>query len=348
MTRRLPLRRPVRKLASGRAGARSLWRQPLTLIFRARRNLQPSPVVNYHSTDGARITLAPRLQVALHLWTRFETARHEHHALHLHAHATTLSPVSRLFRTRQVHIRPGETARLEYVAGGAVVVPGPVPARPHPVIGETLTLYRQAGMPSTSEPGPRRARIMLGEPAALQLRRVASPMAPAIGRPVVAAPRPTSDSPRRFASVLAHQLGDPAPVARTAALTIPVRARRRFAASEGVEHVTAPRRAGRTVATAALARRAAAMTFAAPTTAADRRRQSAAGIRIAESARPHVSAASLDFRRPAPPVPVPEAARPAPAAPTPSAPAIDVDALSRDVMNRIEKRLRIERERHGR
>jgi hypothetical protein len=62
---------------------------------------------------------------------------------------------------------------------------------------------------------------------------------------------------------------------------------------------------------------------------------------------PSIPAPPLTFRR------SPPAATPAPppeprAASQPLAPAIDVEALSRDVIHRIEKRLRIERERHGR
>jgi hypothetical protein len=42
------------------------------------------------------------------------------------------------------------------------------------------------------------------------------------------------------------------------------------------------------------------------------------------------------------------AAEPAPRSAPATPAAIDVDALSRDVISRIEKRMRIERERHGR
>ena len=57
----------------------------------------------------------------------------------------------------------------------------------------------------------------------------------------------------------------------------------------------------------------------------------------------------LDYRSAAPPPePVPPAeARTAPIV-APSAPTIDLEAVSRNVMGRIEKRLRIERERRGR
>jgi hypothetical protein len=64
--------------------------------------------------------------------------------------------------------------------------------------------------------------------------------------------------------------------------------------------------------------------------------------------RRYISAALLEFRRPAPPVSTHDAAPQSRAAPQPAVPVIDVDALSRDVIGRIEKRLRIERERHGR
>jgi hypothetical protein len=56
----------------------------------------------------------------------------------------------------------------------------------------------------------------------------------------------------------------------------------------------------------------------------------------------------LDFRSAAPPpVPPPAEARPA-AATAPSAAPVDLEAVSRDVISRIEKRLRVERERRGR
>ena len=56
----------------------------------------------------------------------------------------------------------------------------------------------------------------------------------------------------------------------------------------------------------------------------------------------------LEFRRPSAATPAPQPAAEPRAVAQPAAQAIDVDALSRDVMSRIEKRLRIERERHGR
>lgn len=58
---------------------------------------------------------------------------------------------------------------------------------------------------------------------------------------------------------------------------------------------------------------------------------------------------SLDFRNAAPPsaLPLLAEARPAPAA-VPSAAPVDLEAVSRNVISRIEKRLRIERERRGR
>ncbi|MEA3050188.1 MAG: hypothetical protein QOG84_2024, partial [Sphingomonadales bacterium] len=55
----------------------------------------------------------------------------------------------------------------------------------------------------------------------------------------------------------------------------------------------------------------------------------------------------LDYRRPEVP-PAVAAAEPAPRSAPATPAAIDVDALSRDVISRIEKRMRIERERHGR
>jgi hypothetical protein len=56
----------------------------------------------------------------------------------------------------------------------------------------------------------------------------------------------------------------------------------------------------------------------------------------------------LDFRSIAPPpAPAPAEARPAAPAARPPAP-VDLEAISRDVISRIEKRLRVERERRGR
>lgn len=62
-------------------------------------------------------------------------------------------------------------------------------------------------------------------------------------------------------------------------------------------------------------------------------------------ARPH---ALLDFRRPAVPPAVADAPAQRATAPSPAVPELDLDAISREVMRRIETRLRIERERHGR
>ncbi|MDB5719935.1 MAG: hypothetical protein JWP15_553 [Alphaproteobacteria bacterium] len=63
---------------------------------------------------------------------------------------------------------------------------------------------------------------------------------------------------------------------------------------------------------------------------------------------PAWTAPPLDYRSPPTPAPQPQPeARPA-AVRAPSAPRVDVQALGRDVISRIEKRLRIERERRGR
>jgi hypothetical protein len=80
----------------------------------------------------------------------------------------------------------------------------------------------------------------------------------------------------------------------------------------------------------------------------DRRRDGHPEASRVVSQRRHIAAAPLEFRRPAPLASSHEAATASHAATQPCAPAIDVDALSRDVISRIEKRLRIERERHGR
>ena len=56
----------------------------------------------------------------------------------------------------------------------------------------------------------------------------------------------------------------------------------------------------------------------------------------------------LEYRRPAAPDGGSAAAAAPARATSPPVPVIDIEALSRDVIGRIEKRLRIERERHGR
>jgi hypothetical protein len=113
------------------------------------------------------------------------------------------------------------------------------------------------------------------------------------------------------------------------------------------QHLPAPERVVRHPATALAPR----TVSAAPldlTTRPNRLRDGSSKMTQAGPQRRNVSAAPLEFRRSAPPVSSHEATPASRAPPQPGAPVIDVDALSRDVISRIEKRLRIERERHGR
>jgi len=347
MMRRLPRRRPEPRLPAAPAGRQPLWRRPLALIFRARREAAPRPSATYRSADGVRVTLAPRLQVALHFWTRLATARHDHRAARVDASRNHWSPLTQLYRTRHFHFHAGrDVAWIGRSSNEGPPPPqGEVSRRRERV--EELHLMRQQAWAAEAFARPARLREASSEPAPLRLRRgAATALQPA--EPAAAELRSTPSSPpwttvdapiRRFHRTPAAQMSGTAPMR----LHRPALAVSRTAGQQP----PAPERLRQLVPTACLPR----LVPTAPLDLAarpDRRRNGPTEASTIVPQRRYISAAPLEFRRSAPPASSHEIAPPSHAAPQPAVPAIDVDALSRDVISRIEKRLRIERERHGR
>lgn len=347
MTRRLPARRPAPRLPAAPAGKQPLWRRPLALIFRARRETAPPRSATYRGADGVQVTLAPRLQVALHFWTQLVTARHDHRTQQVDASRSQWSLLTQWFRTRHLHFHAGGAVKGISRSGTEELSPRQheEPRRREQVA--ELRLIRQQHGAAEAIVRPARRREASSEPASLRLRRgAATARQPA--EPAAAEPRSTLSSPpwttvdariRRLHRTPAAQLAGIAPIS----LPRPALVVRRTAA----EQPPAPGRLPRQAPAPSLRR----LVPAAPLDLAvrpDRRRDGPTEARTTGPPRRHISAAPLEFRRSAPSALSHEAASSSRAVPQPVVPAIDVDALSRDVISRIEKRMRIERERHGR
>lgn len=326
---------------------RPLWRRPLALIFRARREAPPAPAPILRCADGARITLAARLQVAVHLWTHLSAAhRHSAVSLHMATFGSTATAI-RIFRSTHLHFHqergPSASAPLlaeahplrllERVAARPDLAMASLPgrairaarefaprapaARPvrderirprlHPALAEASAPSRR---PTASEPG-----ILADPTRRLSRRRPVMATGPAARRPVLASPAGAPRARERVPVSLPESPASP---------------------SQGRAEPDAlpPRLAGP----------APILELAAPSRARAGAAQAAHGSAPARRGPPPPP--PLDYRRPAPP-PV-SAAAPALRPEPPAAPAINLDALSREVIGRIEKRLRIERERHGR
>lgn len=350
MRRRLSLRRFMPRSAGQAQGP--LWPRPLAMIFRAYREAPPTPAPNWRGADGERVTLAPRLQFALHFWTLHTTQQHCHEETHLHSGPSATVADRQRTGSPKLHFHHND----------------------------------QRGRDQSSEPGPR--RVDVGQPIDARLARAGSAAARMVLRSPQAAidrlanpspgpfhDEPAATGPRRASAV-------PAPVSELSfARAFAPRAsavRRSPPGSAG--HL--PRRAGtRAGVQATMAHRLPSLVGfstspCASGTLRDPRRESPTaaprpsksftpaplefaarpgqrGSQAVDSvnaayARRTVQAPELDYRRPAAP-PIASQAAPLPRpAPPPAPPAIDLDALSREVIERIEKRMRIERERHGR
>ncbi|MGZ8284030.1 MAG: hypothetical protein ACXW27_00405 [Allosphingosinicella sp.] len=322
--------------------------RPLALIFRAPPR-PPAPVIM--GADGRTIAIAPRLQIVLNL---SNTLSVDHWHLAASARDAAAAPSSpAIFRSRHLHVH-GAVERLRAVTRPRPELRdrGDLPRPPHPHFAERrdlrLALLRHETGPVAARsgawggPAPER-------PASPRIRR--NRPAPALALPdarsfaVPSGPQAGAES--RFApAVQAHRrlrpaepvFTKPAPPAAQPAVRLPsARSAAALALSLPARFPLAQPRPTREPG------RASALLDFARGTAARARPES----RVQGSSERRSPPPSLDYRRPAMSAAAAAAEAP-PRAPPPPPPAIDVDALSRDVISRIEKRMRIERERHGR
>ncbi len=366
MRRYLQPRRPIGARRAGppcRAPTRprrAPWNRSLTLIFRQRRAPAVAPAPRWRNPAGQAITIAPRLQLILRLWTSI-SEDHRHAAtdvapaaaadlmlrsshLHIHRHGGARGA------GRAVAVRPGQRAAVPALekrrAAGLRLRSGaarsgrgdPVPPARALKVGARAPGASARTAPAGATPASRRQRL-----AAIAIGIRAGPRSRAApARDFVTMEMPGARRRSRDLvadSAPAHFVPRPAVVARRAQFPRPAPARL----------VVAPPPGGRPVSSAAAVRRDHPATMLElPGVARARGASASAAASHRSGEAPPRLPAPLDYRRPAPTVAA-EAVEQAPsAAPPPQPPVIDMDALSRDVISRIEQRLRIERERHGR
>jgi len=320
--RRIPRRR-------GPTAGPARLRRPLALLYRQPSKTHAAAAIR--AADGRAVTLAPRLQIALHLSFSLN-------AQHPAREAATAPP--RL-----------ETARR---ASGE--------AR----IGSPLSFVQAAR--ENADGASRHERFVHGRSAfrygaRSSGRREQGFSAPATnadrGRPVFIRPgTQPAGAAARNARGLRHRemrtsarIGVSASASRAAGGAHAAASGRIFRRPDEPASHALPRPRTDTMPAQRRATMPSAGTFAhggaAPLYLAGR---SAGRSAAADSFDPAWAPPPLVYRSPAAPPPAPASqpdARPAPAAP-PSTPSVDLDAVSRDVICRIEKRLRVERERRGR
>lgn len=333
-------------------GPLPLWRRPLTLIFRAHREAPPAAAPNWRGADGERVTLAPRLQFALHFWT-LQAARHHHYDASPPQLRRAAVAAAQIPDSPHLHFhRDGARGR-----DGAVGLPQREPEARMPIpesVGRTgyataPMVLRAASLTIGTVTGPR-AGAARGVPAASR-QRGASPVPVPAGVKIGMLALASKARAVRRASLGSGGQGSAAGTGgRGGGHTEMSHPRQRRAMLAAVGHGAAPlpdrRRSSAAPATRSGGSFApAAMEFAA---APQRRNGRPADSAPDRPLRPETAAAELEYRRQAPTVPESESASPPRPAPPPAPPTIDLDALSREVIERIEKRLRIERERHGR
>jgi hypothetical protein len=339
--------------------------RPLALIFRAPR-MAPAPMVK--GADGRTIAIAPRLQIVLNLSNNLSIDHWHLAAVFGSFGGSAPAPASTaILRSSRLHVhRAGERPRPE-----TNIRPEVRAQRELPAFRARSQLPRLAHSHFSQWRIPRLAALLRRDPDAAADRSGAR-SAPALEHP--SSPLRRLDwAPPASASLGARSSAGPldrrAAAATSAAPAGRLRLRLRpLEAAAAVAAPTAELPAARLPSARAIAAfalsppirfrsaepgsrqepgRASTVLHLAGLTAARARPES----RVQPSSeRRSPSPPSLDYRRPALSAAA-AAAEPTPRAapaPPPQPPAIDVDALSRDVISRIEKRLRIERERHGR
>ena len=287
-------------------------RRPLALLYRQAGRTGPAAPASIRAADGRAVPLAPRLQIALHLSLALTG---HHHARQAAAAASDAA------RGAQAALSPPrvDTGHHAHGAAGA----------------RSLLSFARAAARDNPERASRHDRFLAVE-AGLHERSLARHAS----RTQDQGAAPAAAGADRTRLVLALERLGPA---RSAAGATPVRT---SACSIGLALRRSGRPASRTNSTQPPRGSHAAPGRAAPLYLAQHsagRRTAPASVGLASGRPP------LDYRSAEPPSapPLPAEARSVAAA-SPSAPPIDLDAVSRDVICRIEKRLRVERERRGR
>jgi hypothetical protein len=307
-------------------------RRPLALLYRRSGEARSAAPVAVRAADGRSVPLAPRLQIALHFSL---TLNEQHHSLPVGAVPSDDARTTPLSRAR-------ETSTFQRLIRAA-----------HSSLPPNIALRgRGRGGQASGAPA-----TYAGVTPSPPLRDKAG-----IGR-VASIGTGFADQRRLAATRLSHQPGAAAAHASGNAAAdrhLFVAAQQGGGENVGVAAATARGRPAR-LPQLVLQRRDTPRTAAATPSASGAQAPggSAAPLYLAQRSGGRPSAPDsfspawapppLDYRSPTPPPapqPQPEA-RPA-ASTAPSAPPIDLDAVSRDVIGRIEKRLRIERERRGR
>jgi hypothetical protein len=329
VTRRLQPRRPIGARRIGRRAAglrpqRRLWGRPLALTFRSRAAPQPRDRHRIAAADAALVVVAPRLQLAIALSNRF-VANHVHH--HLRA---TVAAIGRgsdaaagAAQGRRETGAPIALTRLNrpvYATFDASVSTPPSvrPSAESPPRGATRRPTTALRLPLRAAPS-----------APLRLAAAREALAPVKHT----GPRVQADlgtGGRNPARDLRSRRQARARLGSSRSVAEPETTQARF--GSGGAHRSAPSTPRRT---------AAALVVRGVT-------DSPGGTRRLLPSEPFGRRpAPLEYRREdgAAAAPAPGAAPPAF---LPPAPVIDLDAISREVIGRIETRLRIERERRGR
>jgi hypothetical protein len=326
--RRLPLH--AAPIVQGR---RELWCHPLALIFREPRTAQPR-APSIATPDGIAVVIAPRLQFVIHYWS---TLCRAHRPSPPGRHHSCVGPV---------HVASQGQWDIAHPIGS------------HPQLAarywSALCLGRQ---PSSHRPDPDHlgsSRVGFASEGFRAFRSGLPQSALAIpGRGPEPGPDPSHRIPGR--TIMAGPGAPSALVFSRIPAGIGLAVRRRlemphFAQRSRVHMRPAAQRRTQLSTDLGNAPRVEDSSYwaglAEPGAGAN---AASAGARAAAMAIPErsVPPVALDHRS------IAAAAEPTPTAlirpPAPrQAPAIDLDAISRDVISRIERRLRIERERHGR
>ena len=362
--RRLPRRRRSRR-------AHTRLCHPLALLYRQSRKPGTTTPVALRAADGTAVPIAPRLQIALHLSF---TLNEQYPAFHVsrapddRAPGMPAAPVARASSTflsfpsarhSAPQMAPRYRARhlsghspLAWVGNRAAVADAAAsPPRPSndPVANSHTWIVGWHGVAAAVGP-----RLVLSQERFVQARSIVSrregaePNGPAPDVRILARPLQSDWPSRTRTTVLQHGRAGPGRVLRqisgrpASRLISP----RRPAGTAFVPLPQPDRPPHPPHQLSTPSRSPGAPRILVPLHFTER-----LGARSAE--RPSFSSAStsapLEFRSTTPPPAPPLAAQAPPAAATaPRVAAVDLEAVSRDVLRRIEKRLRIERERRGR
>ncbi len=367
-----PLARVLAPAAAGRARGRF---RPLALVFRRshpRSSVPPAPTLI--ASDGARVTIAPRLLWRLHLHQHLHRHEHRHAGRHEHLHRGPDRP-----RNQQV-VQP-------------VPPPSPAPARSRSILhrralgldvrgrAQALPTIRRTGLAAQTGGGVQ--RILASAPLPLRHRSgPRSPLPAGIATPGAVAHHQDPNPRGPMRPLPSDWPGAPSPqAARAPAPGRIILARPLVMTSLGSGGQPAstlrPPRTGRAVGERRAAPEAGPVRTSSLTTidAVAPSHRPLLGLRLPRTGSPGTSSSRggsgistvvralapdrRDPERPVPPAPITfrrtanaQADRPAPpparAVSEPPPPVrIDIDRFSDEVIRRIERRSRIERERRG-